>query len=220
MNRQILIWLLAPLALAAGSCQVPLVLIEQLFPEDKVPAQYKLPEKKVVLAFLDDVSHPLSYPPVKRAFADRANEILKEKKLAADVIGYDKLQDFQSAENDFNRLSVAEVGRKLGADLVIYCTIDDFHLKDTPVDMLWKGRIAGKVRVIDVRKGRLWPDESAGRPVQVSKPAAENPNESFGADLARVLGRELADEAIGLFHEHWVSRHKPPTPKDDDTFRP
>lgn len=202
------------LALAAaallGGCIIPITITEMMFPKSKVKAKFELPKKKTILVFPDDMGRRLNYPPVKRALAQKLNELILEKKLAAATVDHSQLMDLRNAEPGFNRLSVATVGRRLGADLVIYVDIDEFSLKETPMGTLWRGRFGGKVRVVDVQKGRLWPNESAGYPVRVAEPTTENTSETYGVELARTLARELAEEISGLFTSHYVDRHRPP----------
>jgi hypothetical protein len=204
----------AALAACLGlpGCQVFLPFIalwELAFPHDKVPAQFKLPKDKRVLVFPDDMNRPVAYPPVKRALAEKVGKVLVEKKAVAYAVPYDELIDLQHSEPNFNRLAVATVGRKLGADLVILVNIDQFQLKDSPVSTLWRGRFSAKVRVVDVRKGRLWPDESAGRPVSASEPVCDNSSETYGTVLSQLLADKLGTEVAQLFHAHHVDRHRP-----------
>ena len=66
-----------------SGCVLPFAILEKFFPKEKVPARFTLPAGKKVLVFPDDILHPVSYPPVKRVLARRANELLAEHKLAA-----------------------------------------------------------------------------------------------------------------------------------------
>jgi len=204
----------AALAVCVGlsGCQIflPLIaLVELAFPKDNVPAQFKLPKGKRVLVFPDDMHSPVAYPPIKRALAEKIAKVLMEKKAIAYAVPYDDLVDLQHAEPNFNRLAVSTVGSKLGADLVIVVSIDDFRLKDSPEGTLWRGRFAGKVRVVDVKEGRLWPDESAGRPVSANEPVSDNSSETYGTVLSQQLAEKLGTEVAGLFHDRMVSRHRP-----------
>lgn len=205
------IWLL-------GGCALPFAILEKMFPKEKIPARFVLPAGKRVLVFPDDMLHPVGYPPVKRVLARRLGELLAEHELVAETIAYDSLVDLRNAETDFNRMAVATVGRRLGAELVVYVSIDGFSLKDMPVDTLWRGRFSCKVRVVDVRNGRLWPDESAGFPVKVVEPIAENTSEAYGAELADKLAKRLAEGVCGLFHEHYVDRARPKEKDTDSVF--
>ncbi len=200
-------------AACCGGCQVFAAATAMMFPEERMPAEYKLPNRKTskVLVFADDMFNPLSYPPAKGALTEKVNQMILEKKLAAEVVPYDRLRDLQAAEPDFNRLSVSTVGRKLGADLVIYVLLNPLSLRDSPADTLWRGRFSGRVRVVDVHRGRrIWPEQSAGREVRVVEPQTENPSPTYSRQLALKLGDHLGKEIAQLFHVHYVDRARPP----------
>ncbi len=199
--------------LAAGlmlsGCQAIFVGLEKMFPKEKVSALYKLPGNKTVLVFPDDLQNPVSYPPVKRQLSLQLSDILKRQRIAAQTVAYEKLVDLRSSEPQFNLMGICKIGRKLGADLVVYVNIEQFTLKDNPVDTLWRGRLAGRIKVVDVLKGRLWPDESAGYPVRVVAPLAESTSDTFGGELAKKLADDFAVEVAQLFHDHYVERGRP-----------
>lgn len=209
-------WLLGSMALSClTGCQLVFAIAEQMFPTEKVPAQFELPRKQIVLVFPDDVERPLSYPPIKRRLAEEVSKLLTDKKIAAQTVPYDKIVELRAAEPDFNRLAVASVGRRLGASLVIYINIDEFLLKDrdTPTETLWHGKFSAKVRVVDVQEGRLWPDEREGFPVRIGEPITENSSRTYETQLSRKLADDLATQIAGLFHAHRVSRHRPKEPE-------
>ena len=199
---------------ACGGCHlVPAALLNMMFPNEKVPAAFELPDHETskVLVLADDMYNPLSYPPAKRALTEKVNQMLIEKNLAAEVVPYDRLKDLQAAEPDFNRLSVSALGQKLGADLVIYALLSPLGLKDNPGDSFWRGRFSARIRVVDVhQRRRIWPEESAGREVKVLDPQTENASPTFGRDLAIKLGEKLGVATAELFHVHHVPRARAP----------
>jgi len=201
--------LVSGLAMFSAGCQLPLAILEKMFPTEKVPATFGLPADHTILVFTDDLENPVAYPPVKRKLTEEINKVLVDKKLAKDVVPYNKLIDLRTAEPDFNRLAVASVGRRLGATLVIYVNIKRFSLKDTPIEALWRGRFSANVRVVDVKEGRLWPDERDGQNVSIKEGTVEDPSETYGAELAGNLAEKLGQKIAGLFHAHEVDRHKP-----------
>ena len=200
--------ILAAAALSSG-CHIIWVALEKTFPKERVPARFKLPANKTVLVFPDDLDNPLSYPPVKRRLSQKLSAVLEHENIAAKTIPYDRLIELKSNEPEFNLMSILKIGRKLGADLVIYVNIEQFTLKDNPVDTLWRGRLAGRVKVVDVLKGRIWPEESAGYPVRVNAPLAESHSDTFGGELAKKLAEDFAVEVAQLFHAHYVERARP-----------
>ena len=210
-RRQSACLLAAALAMALLLCGCPALWygLESLFPQEKVSAKFTLPKGKTVLVFPDDLQNPVSYPPVKRALGNKLGELLTEKKLVSEVVPYAELARLKAREVEFNLMSIPKVGGKLQADLVVYVNIETFTLKDNPVDTLWRGRLSARVKVVDVLKGRIWPDESAGHPVKVAAPAAESNSDAFGGELAKMLGESLAVEIAQLFHDHYVDRARP-----------
>jgi len=198
---------------ACSGCQVFAAGLAMAFPEEKVPAEFELPDAKSskVLIFADDMFNPISYPPAKRALTEKMNQILIEKQLAAEVIPYDRLRDLETAEPDFNRLAVSTVGKRLGADLVIYVLLNPLSLKDNPADSFWRGRFSGRVRVVDThQRRRIWPEESAGREIKVLEPQTENSSPTYDRDLALKLGEHMGVAVAQLFHVHYVDRAQPP----------
>ncbi len=217
-RRIYLLLLVSAIPLLSG-CQLPVAILAKLFPKEKVPPKFVLPENKTILFFPDDLKCPMLYSPIKRIMSEKANELLIQNSLAAETIPYDKLIDLRNAEINFNSMKIPKIGRRVGANLVIYVSIEEFSLKDNPVDTLWRGKLAVKVRVVDVYKGRIWPDESDGFPISVGEPMTENPSKYYGSELSRKLAERMAEEICGLFHKRYVERARPKK-KETDLMTP
>jgi hypothetical protein len=214
--------LLAGMAGLCG-CAGMFALGEKLWPKDRVPPKFTLPAQRKILVLPDDVDRPVGYPPVKAALANRCNKLLMEQKLAAQVIDYSQVQNLAASRKDFNQLAISSIAEKLGADLVIYVNIEQFALKDDPMETIWHGRMSVKVRVVDVlakstESATIWPEEHAGYPLGVSEPAADNSSETFGQQLANTLANRLGEQVVGLFYEHWVERNRLPDQPNGSSF--
>lgn len=215
IKRSLYFLLLVSIMLIPTGCPLPLAILEKLFPQEKVPPRFTLPANKTIMVFPDDIKCPLIYPTIKRVLVEKADKLLIKHSLASKTIPYDKLIDLRNAEPEFNLMSIPKIGRRLGADLVIYVSIEEFSLKDNSVDTLWRGRLVGKVKVVDVLKGRIWPDESTGFPISINEPITENSSAAFGAELARKLAERMAEEACGLFHKRYIDRARPKEKETD-----
>ncbi len=186
-----------------------------LAPPQKIKAVYRPPKGKRILVFVDDIERPLSYNPIKGDLTRKINRRLEEAGVAAETVPYEKMLDFIAATPNFNHLpvSVAAVGRKLGADLVIYVHIDRFSLKDEEkVGTLWHGRFHARVRVVDVREGVLWPKDrpKAGFVVPaIETPDTPDSSPTFGTKLSEELAERMAERIAMLFYDH----RKPPEPE-------
>lgn len=196
----------AALAGAVAGCSAAGLawLTAALAPPKKVPAQYKPPQDKTLLVFVCDKDNPVDYEPIKGELTDRLNEQLAANRVAARTIPYQRLAELASATPEFNALSVSDVGRKLGADLVLYVRIDGFALKDSAASELWRGQLQVSVRIVEVGKGRLWPlDRPGGHPIPaVETSTATESSPLYASELARTLATRMADRVAKLFYDH------------------
>ena len=202
----IVLMLIAPLTGALGGCQFVAWFVAQFYPPKKVKALYKLPEGKKVLVFVDDLRRPVSYEPIKEGLAERLSAELIKNKVAASTVPYEKLEDLAHATRDFNRMPIPNIGRKLGADVVVYVEIREFSLKENDQSPLWQGRMDVNVKVVNSQTGLLWPEgRPDGYPLSYadSKPS-ENLSESYGIVVAKNLAAKTARNIGRLFYNHKV----------------
>ena len=200
-----LMWATAAACLFAGGCTGVYWLVAQFAPPQKVKPVYRPPRGKTYLVFVDD-RNPVNYEPVKRELCERLSEQLEKHKIASGTIPYDKLLDLIAANPNFNAMHVPTVGAKCGADMVLYVQIEEFSLKDEQVSPLWRGRLEVVVKIVDCRKGRLWPaDRPEGYPLPVVEiPETASSSPTYGEQLARSLADRAADRIAKLFYEHTV----------------
>ncbi|MFA6133683.1 MAG: hypothetical protein WC869_06665 [Phycisphaerae bacterium] len=198
--------LLALLCSTLGGCGGIGWLAAQFAPPKKVEPVYRMPSNKKILVFVDDLLAEVRYQPIKSELAERISERLSQHKVAASTIPYDQLAAMMTATSDFRRLSISEIGAKLGADLVLYVHIDKFSLKDDESGPLWRGELHTTVRVVDIKGGRLWPeDKPEGYPVPaVDLPPEESSSPNHGTELSRILADRMAENVARLFYEHRV----------------
>ncbi|MHC4294948.1 MAG: hypothetical protein ACYSTL_05125 [Planctomycetota bacterium] len=225
-NGKSLLWILLTLTLSLAGCQ-PVIgwLVNVFAPPKKVAPVYAPPPDKKVLVFVDDLTNPVSYAPIKGLLTKRLNDRLIEHRVAADVVPHGELLTLMAATPEFNQLGIVQVGSQLGADLVLYIHIDEFSLKDNEATPLWTGKLRTKVRLIDVQKGllkqqpRLFPeDRPEGYPVKdVETPAETHPSPRYGEDLAKTLADKMADRIAKLFYEHEITAQEAREEQEQDT---
>ncbi len=203
-GRILQIALLSLPALLGAGCEGIKYMAAVMAPAEKVKPLYNLPADKKILVFVDDIRHPLTYEAVKTDLAQRVGRLLVQHKMAKEVIPPDKLLDLASSMQSFNQMPIPDVGSKLGADLVLYIEIDHFSLRESNDSPLWLGRFVARVKIVDSKVGRIWPeDRPNGFPVPpVETPATANFNESYGAVLATKLAEDMAVRVVNLFREH------------------
>lgn len=199
---------LVGLTLSVGGCQQGIAwFVAQFQPPKEYKAEYRLPPGKKVLVFVDDFRRPVGHPPIKEKLTDQINKLLVEHKVAAETMLYDKLDDLAHSERDFNRMPIPNVGRRLGADLVVYVEIRKFSLKENEQSPLWQGQMDVNVKVVDSAAGLLWPpkDQPGGYPVTYadSKPS-EDLSPTYGQVVCDRMAEKLGRKIARLFYDHKV----------------
>jgi len=198
---------LAMLTANMAGCQLFPYLVAQFAPPKKVKALYKPQSKKKFLVFVDDYYEVADYEPIKGELTEQLNQQLLERKIASETIRHERLLELVDATSHFNRLSVSEVGRKLGAETVLYVLIDKFSLKDSETTLLWRGNLQVTVRLVDAKAGRLWPqDRPEGYPVPAVKlPLTDDSSPTYAEKMSKTLAARMADRITKLFYDHRVS---------------
>ncbi|MBN1556245.1 MAG: hypothetical protein JXA11_16005 [Phycisphaerae bacterium] len=193
-----------------------------LFPPDKVPAQYDLDETSTALVLVEDPRHLSDRTTLKTQMSEFINRELEDRGLVERVIPYRQLMNLAAATNNFRTLSVAEVGKKLRADIVLYVEIDRFSLRDDPSSPFWHGKLTTRVKVISVKEGRLWPKElpEGYSPARVDTGSVSGEGSlRFEQHLVQNMARDMGDNVTKLFYEHRGKEHGS-LPDDDDIDRP
>ncbi len=181
-----------------------------LVSDDRTPAVHELDPKRTAVVFVDDRNSVLPMRTLRDRIAKGAEAgILKEKLLEADLISSDSLQAVIAAERFSRPQSIAQIGRSVGADQVIWATVDTFRL--TPDGSTHAPSAIVRVKVIDSKTGeRLFPLKAEGGqdPSYVLAIAEKNratPVPTSNADrireqqeIADTLGRRLGE----LFFKH------------------
>jgi hypothetical protein len=121
----------------------------------KEPAEYTLPQQSIVV-FIDDRANVLPRSRFVKQIAMRTtNELLKVEKVVPEAIDPDAINREAARERAGNLMSIEEMGRKVGANIVIYAVPRQFTLVDE------RGTVPTcimEVKVVDAESGaRLWP---------------------------------------------------------------
>ena len=203
----LLIALSAILAFGSTGCTMIGWIAYQFTPLRKKEALYEFDEPMRVLVLVDDNRLLADHQPVIRRLTDKLNEQLTDNKIASDTVAYKSLLMFIARTPEYYRLSPEEVGRAMGAQVVLKVDVETFSLKDDPGSPLWKGRFQTAVSFIDIDEGLLWPtDRIDGYPVgPIEPPESTDPSESYGKKLSDDLADLMAVQIAECFYEHPLS---------------
>ncbi len=166
---------------------------------------YVLPKVKIVV-FLDDRGSVIPRTRLRRIVAANATkQLLQVKRMVPAAVDGDAAVRVAEAESSGDLLSIDEIGRRVGADIIIYVQPQSFGLMSggmprPSADLL--------VKVIDCQTGeRLFPAGFTSNAHMVTATMAIKPGSHFeNADTVRQLEEDLADFAglrlAQVFFEH------------------
>ncbi len=181
----------------------------QFAPPRKAKPVFEIPKDQIVLVYVDSES-PLSYEPIKNMLTDVLNKELVANNIARSTISRDRLLDTLS-DSQYASASKLEVGRKLGADLVLCVSVDQFSVRESDDSPLWTGRMKVNVRVLDVHKvKKIWPgDQPEYLLPLVELPAVADSSPTYGNNVAAALAIKTGRRIAKLFYEHTIPNTGP-----------
>ncbi len=170
----------------------------------KVERQFELDDTKKVVVFVDDRSGTMPRKGLRRVIGQTAEEtLLAEKALKAElVIPSAAAIAAVTQEKRGEPLSVVEVGRTVGADVVVYVNVEKFTLSRDGVGAGNQPFAVAYVKVFDTASNRrIWPPESLGKPIMYTAAAGTQAPETLGerAKAEDALAKRLGLEVARLF---------------------
>jgi hypothetical protein len=206
LARWILLPALAVALLADGGCNivVPAAYIIEGPPSND--AQFTLPDRKVVV-FVDDRTNLLSRTQLRTVIGDKVGGDLLAKELVPEVIASrDALAVARRDESMGKPLSTAEIGEKVGAEVVIYVRVMSFNLTEPGGNP--QPNAMARVRVIDAtNRARLFPTDVEDPGAEVNSDMREVSLDLYNSTSGRrsveeQLATNLGDRIGKLFYKH------------------
>jgi len=128
----------------------------------KVPSVYELQPERSTVVYLDDRANRLPRRNLRQSITGQIEKTLLENEAVIDVIASRGAMIATSSESFDEPMSLVEIGQAVGAEVLIWITVDTYTLTPDQVSFVPTARI--RVKVIDVVTGdRLWP--APGQPL-------------------------------------------------------
>jgi hypothetical protein len=188
---------------ALSSCNIVGPAVAIVHGPEKVPAAFELDPELPTVIFIDDRNSRVPRRSLRLMMAQEAEKALLDADKIKDMISAQSALSASQGDKDGRPLSIAEIGKAVGASVVIYATVDSFSL--FPDGQAFAPICQMRVKVIDATSDkRVWPEDRAGHAVVtravVRGEITPNTNDRARAedDLARQAGMDLAQ----LFYKH------------------
>lgn len=190
--------LLSAMVVSANGCNIvgPVAMVLEGPPT--VPAMYQLDPERPTVIFVDDRHNKLPKRSLRTDAATVTERVLLDRKLiaAGNMIDHRSALRVAARETPDEPLSVVEVGRRIGAEVVIYVTFIDFEITRDRVSVHPLSNAT--VRIYDtVTNEKLFPAGDSFHPLRISLPPKTTPFFSMTLAEQSEVERELAT-GIGL----------------------
>lgn len=162
---------------------------------EKVPAVHELDSKRPTVVFIDDRGNRLPRRALRQTIGDAAQQALLNEKAVVDMIDTRGAIAASSQDRAGQAMSIVDIGKAVGAEVVIYATVDSFTMSTDGQSFSPSATL--RVKVIDVNADkRTWPDEKEGYPLSMTLPPRTSEIPRSAAELR--IAEEEVGRTIGL----------------------
>jgi hypothetical protein len=211
MRRIPILGLLAACVFIAG-CNIlayPLYLIAPSPPKETVKAEFDgLRRASVAVVIYADMDTLYEYPYTREELTARVAQELRDNIKKVEVIDPALVIRHQNANVHWGTRPVAEVGRALGADYVLYLSLSEFSTHERGSIALPVGRVSAAASVWDVHADPADPAACVWRAANVSvKVDASTGVLAYNNIALRIqMQRVFANRLVKHFYDHKVPR--------------
>jgi hypothetical protein len=196
--------LLGAMAIGLTACNIVGPAYYFIHGPEKAKKVYALDKTRPTVVFIDDRLNRIPRRASRVAMGETVEKTLLKQKVVKDMISSQSAMQSVGKDREGSPVPITEVGKAVGADVVIYVVVDEFALSRD--GQTFAPGASMRAKVIDVASGqRLWPENPAGHPLVVRIPIKQGtvPDTTAGRytaedDLARQCGQEIA----WLFYDH------------------
>ncbi len=173
----------------------------------KIEPLFVLPPGKI-LVLVDDTDNRVTWPRARDLLAESVGRELLAHEAAESIISNTSLMQLRQVDPAFPRYSATKIGRKLGANTVIWLQIKDFFAPTEIEDTSSAARLTLSIKILnademdDPSDVRLWPADERGHINKTELSAIEVERLKGSNASARALAEKAAKPIGRLFYEH------------------
>lgn len=190
--------------------------------EKKVPAEYDLAqhEDKKILVLVNQPIWVAAEVNLRYYITEAMNSCLrKQTEIGPELlVGYEELAAFRSGRSDWSKLSAAEIGKALGADIVLLVEVEGCTVNEIAQSGYYKGSLNARSSLIDTASAtKLWPASANDKIIRVGFDVEQGGNEAAFRRLAVACSYctvryfydcpkhrfKIADDRSGTNWQHW-----------------
>ena len=185
--------------LLAGCNYLGFIADKSMLGKDK-PAQYTLSKDSTVV-IAENWRNPTGSETDAQEIEQAVYDELRQHDLGTQV-SPTEVMDLKAQRPDFSKLSIAQIGKLVGAKQIIYINLTQTELVRAMGSDAYTGKATARVKVVDADTGEsLWPiDNADGFPISVSTEMAMARTNKSKTSLRELLIQATAAHIAELFY--------------------
>jgi len=189
--------------IASGGCKAAAVAVAKTVGES-VDAKYVPKKDDPILVVAENYQNPGANALESEQLARYVSRGLAKKKVAP-LIDPTLVMDLRTKDPDaFRKMTITQIGEKLGAKQVLYISILVDGIQDTTGAEFRRGEASALVKIVDVSTGETrWPGAAAsGYPIAAKTPVTKVATDAEEAALKRATQARLGGDIARLFYKY------------------
>lgn len=190
---------------AMSGCAAAAYTMVLLKPPEKIPPLY-VPSTRPTAVLVESYRVKGNVLGVRDSLAGFISAELEKNKVA-EMVPTHRVYDLRTSDHRaFRALTVDQIGRKVGAEQVIYVDVLEARVVESVGNQVVAGRVSAQVKVVEVATGRtLFPSGlEEGHLVSVETPFARTDDLTTPERVKEALCRTAASQIARLFYTYTV----------------
>lgn len=196
--------------LAAG-CGLASVAADRAGVDTAVKATYVPNNKDSMLVLVESFGLTLDSPIESEHMTLMLNRTLADNKIAP-MIDEQALERLRDADSQaYRQMTIADIGRKLGARQVLYVNITRAEIEKPPGSGQMRGHMEALVKIVDCESADTrWPTDSPSEFVQITTHWIPQSPKQTDDDLRAQMSDQMAEDIGKLFHDSQLEQEAMP----------
>jgi hypothetical protein len=196
-----LAFLMLPILIATAGCALTGAVAYKVTQGDKIPAKY-VPEAEPMVVVAENWRNPDGSSTDAEQLARFIWADLRDHNVAQQI-DPTEVMDLKSRTSNFHSMTVAQIGKRVGAQQVLYINITDIAVEGAVGADSRRAKCTARVKIIDAETGKvLWPSDLAqGYPVATQTSMVQIKSQEDEVALHQTLQEQTAVKIARLFYE-------------------
>ncbi|HEX4055595.1 MAG TPA: hypothetical protein VHX86_15125 [Tepidisphaeraceae bacterium] len=196
---------------AAAGCSLLSIASNKAGADTAVKAKYVPNKKDSMLVLVESYGLNLDSPIESEHMNLTLNKTLAYNNVAP-IVDQQLLERLRDANSQaYHQMTIADIGRKLGAKQVLYVNITRAELEKPPGSGQVRGHMEALVKIVDSQSADTrWPTDSPSEFVQITTNWAPQTPKETDNDIRAQMSDQMAEDIGKLFYDSQIDQEEMP----------